>query len=224
MDEVGRATEVRSGSAIAAAVLEEMVDRGCLGLFLTHLHDLLDLDDFKKDGRRVPRFGMEVRAATETTPPSSTHRVLAGEDSRESLAFAVAEHEGIPPNVLARAEEYFDKLEPTLLGAPAEGTGRGRQSTVAAAAGGGGTSVDSTFGQGVLERELLAAARDHDRERTYTRDDLVTVAPTQVPPTALLSSVVYVLHSESYDGTLLSRRHAFARRVRCAAAGPRELA
>ena len=33
-----------------------------------------------------------------------------------------------------------------------------------------------------------------------------------------------VLHSESYDGTLLSRRHAFARRVRCAAAGPRELA
>jgi DNA mismatch repair ATPase MutS len=44
IDELGRGTEYRAGTAIAAAVLEAISSAGSVGLFSTHLHALLDLD------------------------------------------------------------------------------------------------------------------------------------------------------------------------------------
>jgi hypothetical protein len=38
IDELGKGTEVRAGTALAAAMLEGMVKASCAGVFATHLH------------------------------------------------------------------------------------------------------------------------------------------------------------------------------------------
>jgi hypothetical protein len=43
VDELGKGTEVLGGSALAAAMLEELVARGCSGVFASHLHLLQSL-------------------------------------------------------------------------------------------------------------------------------------------------------------------------------------
>ena len=43
VDELGRGTETRAGAAIAGAVLEALMRRGCRGIFTTHLHEMFDL-------------------------------------------------------------------------------------------------------------------------------------------------------------------------------------
>jgi hypothetical protein len=43
VDELGKGTEVRAGTALAAAMLEALDERKCRGVFATHLHSLLDM-------------------------------------------------------------------------------------------------------------------------------------------------------------------------------------
>ena len=43
VDEIGRGTEPGAGTALSAAFLEELDGRGCIGVFATHLHGVLEM-------------------------------------------------------------------------------------------------------------------------------------------------------------------------------------
>lgn len=104
LDEIGRGTEARAGTAISAAVLENLASRKCVGLFATHLHGLLDLD---WSGHSIDRLSMGT-AQDPNGQLVPTHRLNVGCDSRESLAFVVAARSGLPDRLVRRAEHYFD--------------------------------------------------------------------------------------------------------------------
>ncbi len=57
VDELGKGTEVRAGTALAACMLEGLVARRCAGVFATHLH-LLHCLPLRDDG--LVRWRMEV--------------------------------------------------------------------------------------------------------------------------------------------------------------------
>jgi predicted GIY-YIG superfamily endonuclease len=117
-------------------VLEELSDRGCLGVFSTHLHGLLDMEW----DHRLLRLAMET---AEADPPTCsddasangsvgggnvrsaavypTHKLLVGADSRVSLAFEVAASKGIPRAVLARALEIYTKVGSEVASSNANG-------------------------------------------------------------------------------------------------------
>lgn len=43
VDELGKGTEVHAGTALAGAIFESIRDKGCIGIFATHLHFLFQL-------------------------------------------------------------------------------------------------------------------------------------------------------------------------------------
>lgn len=99
VDELCRGTDVGKGSFIAASVIETLDRIGCIGVLSTHLHDLLD---------------MELRTSNVVQKAMGTNEVdgryyptwkLADGACRESLAFEVARKEGVPADVVDRAEE-----------------------------------------------------------------------------------------------------------------------
>ena len=110
LDEIGRGTEAHAGTSIGAAVLECLAERGCVGVFSTHLHDLLDI----AWGDKVSRLYMGTAAATDPLTGMAklvpTHRVFFGDDSRQSLAFATALDHGVPLSIVQRAEQYYASL------------------------------------------------------------------------------------------------------------------
>ena len=40
---IGKGTSARDGAALAGALLEELDNRGCIGIFATHLHEIFEL-------------------------------------------------------------------------------------------------------------------------------------------------------------------------------------
>lgn len=108
IDEVGRGTGTTDGLAIAQAISEYLVgltDAMPIVLFATHFHELVGLSE---------AFGLienlHVAVADEQSGPVFSHRVLAGASSR-SYGIAVAKMAGLPPEVVARAQEIADEIE-----------------------------------------------------------------------------------------------------------------
>lgn len=108
IDEVGRGTGTTDGLAIAQAISEYLLgltDAMPVVLFATHFHELVGLSD---------AFGLienlHVAVAEEQSGPVFSHRVLPGASSR-SYGIAVAEMAGLPPEVVARAQEIADEIE-----------------------------------------------------------------------------------------------------------------
>jgi hypothetical protein len=60
LDELGKGTEVRAGTALAGAMLEALVARGCSGVFASHLH-LLHCLPLREGPRGLARWRMEVQ-------------------------------------------------------------------------------------------------------------------------------------------------------------------
>ncbi|MCX6125829.1 MAG: DNA mismatch repair protein MutS [Proteobacteria bacterium] len=115
LDEVGRGTSSSDGLAIAAAILEELVDRvNCFSLFATHYHELV--------GMMASRTGIKS-VQTEVIEKDNleiifTHRLVEGA-SGNSFGIEVARLAGIPGPVLAKARSYLGASEVNLAGQPA---------------------------------------------------------------------------------------------------------
>ena len=119
VDELGKGTEPAAGAAVAGAVLESLAEKGCLGLFATHLHELLELplEGFNNGGeeerggerqQQQQRFCMTTKLDPLGTKVPAWR--LAEGDSTESLAIEVAAEARVDPRVVARAAELYAAL------------------------------------------------------------------------------------------------------------------
>jgi len=100
VDELGRGTETRAGAALAGAVLEELVERGCRGIFTTHLHEMFELP-LQLRGPRYLR--MDVLMSDDGLSWRPTWRLAPGR-CIDSLAVHAAQQCGLPPSTIARAQ------------------------------------------------------------------------------------------------------------------------
>jgi DNA mismatch repair protein MutS2 len=99
LDEIGSGTDPEEGSAIAAAVIEHLVDTGCLFVVTTHLARVQSLAIASE---RIVNASMEF--GEEEHEP--TFRLIPGLPGR-SRAIEVAERVGLPRPILDRAREYL---------------------------------------------------------------------------------------------------------------------
>jgi hypothetical protein len=103
MDEIGRGTAPKDGTAVAAAVLKHLVERAkCRTLFATHFHELADMVG---DDRRVATWCSDVRELKDGGW-AFVHKLRRGVN-RESHALRVARMAGMPLEVLKDAEDLL---------------------------------------------------------------------------------------------------------------------
>jgi DNA mismatch repair protein MutS len=106
LDEIGRGTATFDGLSIAWATIEHLheVNR-CRALFATHYHELTAL------AARLPRLhNATVRVKEWHGDVVFLHEVVPGAADR-SYGIQVARLAGLPPRVIARAQEVLGKLE-----------------------------------------------------------------------------------------------------------------
>ncbi|XP_042375804.1 DNA mismatch repair protein MSH1, mitochondrial-like isoform X2 [Zingiber officinale] len=101
IDEICRGTETVKGTCIAGSIIETLDSTGCLGIVSTHLHGIFDLP-LARTHTVYKAMGTEV--VDGYTKP--TWKLIDG-ICRESLAFETAKREGIPENVIQRAQELY---------------------------------------------------------------------------------------------------------------------
>jgi DNA mismatch repair protein MutS2 len=106
LDEIGSGTDPAEGSALAAATLVSLTERGALTLATTHLGSLKDLASHTPG---VVNASLQFDAAT-LTP---TYRFLKGVPGR-SYGLAIAWRLGVSPEILADAEARVPDAERTL--------------------------------------------------------------------------------------------------------------
>jgi DNA mismatch repair protein MutS2 len=99
IDEIGSATDPEEGGALAIAFLEEYLSRGGRAIVTTHLSTIKTFAAGRKDAIGA---AMEFDEAT-GRPTYRLHPGLSG----RSRALSVAERQGLPPRVLARAREIL---------------------------------------------------------------------------------------------------------------------
>lgn len=97
LDELGGGTEPRSGCAIAAALLEELCQRGSLGVVTTHFADLKQLAD---EHQAIVNGAMLF----DTAQMRPLYRLRMGLPG-SSFAFEIASNVGFPQQVLDRAAQ-----------------------------------------------------------------------------------------------------------------------
>lgn len=105
IDEICRGTEIQKGTSIAASMIEELDSIGCIGIISTHLHGLLDVS---LNARDLLYKAMGTETINGQTKP--TWKLIDG-TCRESLAFETARCEGIPENIIKRAEQLYSSLK-----------------------------------------------------------------------------------------------------------------
>jgi len=106
LDEIGRGTATFDGLSIAWATVESLHERNrCRALFATHYHELTALAD------RLDALTCHTMAVKEWRGDVVfLHEVVAGAADR-SYGIHVAKLAGLPPAVVARAEEVLQRLE-----------------------------------------------------------------------------------------------------------------
>ncbi len=106
LDEIGRGTATFDGLSIAWATLEHLHEvNKCRALFATHYHELVAL------GARLPALAPHAMRVKEWQGDVVfLHEVAAGAADR-SYGIHVAKLAGLPPAVVARAEEVLATLE-----------------------------------------------------------------------------------------------------------------
>uniref|UniRef100_A0A383VFR4 DNA mismatch repair proteins mutS family domain-containing protein n=1 Tax=Tetradesmus obliquus TaxID=3088 RepID=A0A383VFR4_TETOB len=123
VDELGKGTEAVWGTALAAAILQQLAASGASGIFATHLHLLLPLlegeprlQPYKmavrerqqqQQQQQQQQHGLPCFAAKRFEP---TMRLEPGACT-ESLALEVAEQQGMPAAVLNQATTFFAALQ-----------------------------------------------------------------------------------------------------------------
>ncbi len=113
LDELGSGTDPRQGEALAAAIVETLVEGGAECVVATHFESLKDLG---RQGQgwvpgSAPKYANARVGTDEKGRP--TYRVEMGEPGR-SNAFEVAETCGLPRVVIERAKAYLDERERRL--------------------------------------------------------------------------------------------------------------
>ncbi|KAJ8442713.1 hypothetical protein Cgig2_001806 [Carnegiea gigantea] len=101
IDEICRGTETAKGTCIAGSIVETLDAVGCLGIVSTHLHGIFDLP-LRTKGTVCK--AMSAECVDGLTVP--TWKLVDGV-CRESLAFETALREGLPENLVQRAEELY---------------------------------------------------------------------------------------------------------------------
>jgi len=97
LDELGSGTDPEEGAALAAAVIEHLLETGALMIVTTHLSAL---KSFAVNDGRIVNASMEFDAAT----GQPTYRMISGIPGR-SRAIDVAKMIGLPSSVIDRARE-----------------------------------------------------------------------------------------------------------------------
>lgn len=112
LDEIGRGTATYDGLSIAWATVESLHESNrCRALFATHYHELTALAD------RLVALTCHTMAVKEWKGDVVfLHEVIAGAADR-SYGIHVAKLAGLPPAVVARAEEVLHRLETGAQGA-----------------------------------------------------------------------------------------------------------
>lgn len=101
VDEICRGTETAKGTCIAGSIIETLDKIGCLGIVSTHLHDIFSLPLTTKNTVHKAMGSEYVDGQ-----PKPTWKLLDG-ICRESLAFETAQGEGVPENIIRRAEQLY---------------------------------------------------------------------------------------------------------------------
>jgi DNA mismatch repair protein MutS len=120
LDEIGRGTSTYDGLSIAWAVAEYIQDRRRLGartLFATHYHELTDLARHRQG---VQNHSVAVQE--QNGEVVFLRKIVAGGADR-SYGIHVAQLAGLPPEVIARAQEVLAQLEGAASTQPVTGTG-----------------------------------------------------------------------------------------------------
>jgi DNA mismatch repair protein MutS len=105
LDEVGRGTSTYDGLALAWAIAEDLLARGCRTLFATHFHQLVDLAG---PGRGAVNLRVAVREWGDEIV--FLHQIEPGGTDR-SYGLHVARLAGLPKPVLERAATILAELE-----------------------------------------------------------------------------------------------------------------
>lgn len=104
IDEICRGTETAKGTCIAGSIIETLDTIGCLGIVSSHLHGIFNLS-LKTKNTVYKAMGTEY-VNGQTKP---TWKLIDG-ICKESLAFETAQKEGIPDQLIQRAEELYLSL------------------------------------------------------------------------------------------------------------------
>ncbi|MDP6637279.1 MAG: hypothetical protein QGG42_20470 [Phycisphaerae bacterium] len=123
LDELGSGTDPDEGGAIGQAILDQLSDSGAMVMASTHL-SVLKAYAYNRD--RVDNASVEFDVKT----LSPTYELRIGTPG-ESHAISVAQHLGLPGEVVAAARKYFDKRGKQFRKA-IQATGAARQQAEAA--------------------------------------------------------------------------------------------
>jgi DNA mismatch repair protein MutS2 len=97
LDELGSGTDPEEGAALAASIIEHLLEVGALVVVTTHLSAL---KSFAVNDARIVSASMEFDSAT----GQPTYRMITGIPGR-SRAIEVAKLIGLPPEIIASARE-----------------------------------------------------------------------------------------------------------------------
>ncbi|WP_018138705.1 MULTISPECIES: DNA mismatch repair protein MutS [unclassified Thioalkalivibrio] len=111
LDELGTGTDPDEGAALAMAMLDELRARGTRGIVNTHL---APLKDYAAQHAGIVNASMQFDAET----LSPTYRLLIGEPG-VSFGLTIAEKNGLPAQLVARAREHFAELPTAQAGGDA---------------------------------------------------------------------------------------------------------
>jgi len=104
LDEIGRGTSTLDGLSLAWAIAEHLAQRGCRTMFATHYHELTQLPE-----RFANVTNLNVTVREWQGQIVFLHRIVPGAASR-SYGIHVARIAGLPPEVVARADELLAQL------------------------------------------------------------------------------------------------------------------
>lgn len=121
MDELGRGTSTFDGTAIASAVIKHLIERnGCLTLFATHYHSLLE--DWKNEPS-VKLGHMECMVEEDEDEDDSERKnnitflyTLGDGSCPKSFGVNVAKLAGLPDDVVQRAKRVSSQFEAEMEG------------------------------------------------------------------------------------------------------------
>jgi DNA mismatch repair protein MutS2 len=233
VDEIGTATDPEEGGALAVAFLEEYLARGGRAIVTTHLSAIKAFTEARKDA-----VGAAMEFDEKTGRP--TYRMHPGLSGR-SRALSVAERQGLPPRVLARARELLgaawerrDRAESEAEAAldrlrrSEEELARERDATrkekerLAAERAESARKREQMLEAGLasFERAKTELAREVEREIAAIREDATRRAVTVAESAA---QVIARAESEAAGGAVLEAREERLTRGRALAPGDRAL-
>ena len=204
LDEIGRGTSSKEGSALGTALLEWLDAQGMPAVFATHLHEIEDhlarseaLSSLSRRCLRVEEGGNQFSDGIRMT-----YQLMEG-TCNNSLALHVARRAGLPPSVLSRAEEIMAEAAAVDSGRlAADEVLAGRQDNILRWDGGGAADSEATADSAIELADAATDAAQLDAAKAVLAescgyagtDTVVHVGANWQPPPRLAGrSCVYVL-------------------------------